>query len=162
MQANPELLLVDDNNSDVKLTLHAMQQFGAITKVAVVRDGEEALEFLFGRGRYIASHRPLSLRLILLDLKLPKINGFEVLRAIKADDSTRSIPVVVLTSSNQERDLIESYELGANSYVQKPVDFDLFATVVRKIRDYWLSVNLMPRLSHSADIDAPDSGRSSD
>ena len=158
MQANPELLLVDDNNSDVKLTLHAMQQSGALTKVAVVRDGEEALEFLFGRGRYVASHRPLSLRLILLDLKLPKINGFEVLRAIKADDSTRSIPVVVLTSSNQERDLIESYELGANSYVQKPVDFDLFAAVIRNLRDYWLSINLVPHFGPPVGTAESDSG----
>jgi two-component system, response regulator len=158
MQADAELLLVDDNGSDVKLTLHAMQQFGTCTKVAVVRDGEEALEFLFGRGRYALSHRPRSLRLILLDLKLPKINGFEVLRAIKVDEITKSIPVVVLTSSKQERDLVESYELGANSYVQKPVDFDVFATVVRTIRDYWFSVNLMPNQGLPVGIDGPSPG----
>lgn len=141
MHRDPEILLVDDNAADVKLTLHAIQQ-GSRQKIAVVRDGEEAFEFILGTGRYARDSRPLSLRLVLLDLKLPKINGFQILRAIKSNESTKAIPVIILTSSNQDSDLIESYRLGANGYVQKPVDFDLFGEVIKSIKDYWLSVNL--------------------
>ena len=147
MSTQPKILLVDDNSADVKLALHALRKNGGAAKVAVVRDGEEALDFLFGQSRH-ADRPPLhSLRLILLDLKLPKLNGFEVLNAIKTDASTKSIPVVVLTSSNQERDLRECYRLGANSYVQKPVDFDLFRTLIEQIEQYWLSVNHAPPLA---------------
>lgn len=150
MSTKVEILLVDDNGADVKLAMHALRKRTAPEKIAVVRDGEEALTFLFGQGTD-QSTRTASLKLILLDLKLPKVNGFEVLRAIKADDKTRPIPVVVLTSSNQERDLRECYSLGANSYVQKPVDFDRFQELIEQIQQYWLVVNHIPPLS-PADI----------
>lgn len=137
-----DLLLVDDSQADVKLTLHAITQQSPEHRVAVVRDGEEALDFLFVRGRYSDRLSCSAPRLILLDLKLPKVNGFEVLKAVKGDDRTRSIPVVMLTSSKQESDVVRSYRLGANSYVQKPVDFDTFRTLVQQIERYWLAVNI--------------------
>ena len=144
MNTRIEILLVDDNIADVKLALHALGKHGEQEKVAVVRDGEEALEFLFGEGRHANPEVTRSLKLILLDLKLPKINGFEVLQAIKNNVNTKSIPVVVLTSSNQERDLRESYQLGANSFVQKPVDFDRFRELIELIEQYWVCVNHAP------------------
>ncbi|HSA92907.1 MAG TPA: response regulator [Terriglobales bacterium] len=138
-----EILLVEDNPADVELTLHALRHHKLVNSIEVARDGEEALEFLFGRadsGR-AAGPRP---RLVLLDLKLPKVDGLEVLRRLKADPERRSIPVVVLTSSREERDLVESYQLGVNSYIQKPVDFDQFREIVRQAGLYWLIVNQTP------------------
>lgn len=149
MSSKPAILLVEDNFADVKLALHALRNAGVRTEIAVARDGEEALEFVFGKGKYANRDPNLSLKMILLDLKLPKVNGFEVLRALKNSESTKAIPVVVLTSSNQERDLRESYRLGANSYVQKPVDFDRFQELIRLVEQYWLSVNLVPPTSES-------------
>lgn len=150
MNTEIDLLLVDDSQADVKLTLHAIAQQLPEHRVAVVRDGEEALDFLFVRGRYSERADCSSPRLVLLDLKLPKVNGFEVLKAIRADERTRSIPVVMLTSSKQESDVLKCYRLGANSYVQKPVDFDSFRALVQQIGSYWLSVNITVPTSASA------------
>ncbi len=141
MKADGDVLLVDDNQADVKLTLKAFRALSNERQVSVVRDGEEALELLFSTGRYSGQPRASSLRLILLDLKLPKVNGFEVLKIVKADPKTQSIPVVMLTSSNQAQDVHECYRLGANSYIQKPVDYDGFCEAIHEIERYWLLFN---------------------
>ena len=139
-----EILLVDDSAADVELTLHALKERAPVSDVHVARDGEEALNFLFCLGDYEgAACRPLP-QLILLDLKLPKVDGIAVLRRVKADRRTRSIPVIVLTSSGEDRDLVATYELGANSYIQKPVDFDRFRETVYTLGEYWLRMNLAP------------------
>jgi two-component system, response regulator len=139
-----EVLLVDDCAADVDLTLRALKERAFVRDVQVARDGEEALDFLFCLGDYEgAACQPLP-QLILLDLKLPKVDGISVLRRIKADQRTRSIPVIVLTSSGEDRDLLETYELGVNSYIQKPVDFDRFRETVSTLGEYWLRMNLTP------------------
>jgi two-component system response regulator len=132
-----EILLVEDNPNDVKLALHAFSRY----KVQVVRDGEEALDFLFCRNGFSGRHITNCPKLVLLDLKLPKVDGLEVLRQVKSDSRTRMIPVVVLTSSDEEHDLVTSYELCANSYILKPVDFDQFLEVARTLGTYWLLMN---------------------
>ena len=143
-QQEIEILLVEDNESDAELTMHALRKENLANRIAVARDGEEALDFLFCRGAYAnRAGTPLP-RLVLLDLKLPKIDGLEVLRAIKGDARTRITPVVVLTSSREDYDLIESYHLGVNSYIQKPVDFEQFRETVRKAGLYWLVTNQTP------------------
>ena len=139
-----EILLVEDNPRDVDLTLRAMKKRNMANKIHVVRDGAEALDYIFARGEYIhrdKNHRP---KVILLDLKLPKVDGLEVLRQIKADEQARMIPVVVLTSSNDERDMVESYRLGVNSYITKPVDFGKFIDSVQELGLYWLLINRVP------------------
>lgn len=139
-----EILLVEDNPSDEELTLHALRKHHLVNEIFVTRDGAEALDFLFRRGAY-ADRGPLDgPRMILLDLKLPKVDGLEVLRQIKADDALRRIPVVVLTSSNHETDIVESYNLGVNSYIVKPVEFDQFTETVRQLGMYWLLLNETP------------------
>jgi two-component system response regulator len=144
MSEGAEILLVDDSAADVELTLHALKERASVSDVQVARDGEEALNFLFCLGDYEgAACRPLP-QLILLDLKLPKIDGIAVLRRVKADRRTRSIPVIVLTSSGEDRDLLATYELGVNSYIQKPVDFDRFRETVYTLGEYWLRMNLAP------------------
>lgn len=140
-----EILLVEDNLNDVELTLRALKKRNLANKVHVVKDGAEALEFIFGTGTYAErdiNHIP---KVILLDLKLPKVDGLEVLRRVKSDERTKVIPVVILTSSKEESDLVESYKLGANSYITKPVDFDKFALTVSEMGLYWLLVNQPPR-----------------
>lgn len=139
-----EILLVDDSPDDVDLTLHALRRENLANNIVVVRDGEEALDFLNCRGAF--ADRPLEKlpRLILLDLKLPKVDGMEVLKHIKENPRTRLIPVVVLTSSKEERDLVKSYHLGANSYIQKPVDFGQFRETVKTLGMYWLLINQPP------------------
>ena len=136
-----EILLVEDNPNDEELTLHALQKNKVINTIHVVRDGEEALDYIFCQGQY--SHRSINKppTVILLDLKLPKVEGLEVLRQIKRDDRTRTIPVVVLTSSQLERDIVESYRLGVNSFVSKPVEFDEFTRAVSDIGLYWAILN---------------------
>jgi two-component system response regulator len=136
-----EILLVEDNPHDVEITLRAMKKNNLANAVHVAKDGVEALDFIFARGAfaYRSSHK--APKLVLLDLKLPKISGLEVLRAIKGEESTRAIPVVVLTSSSEQKDMIESYHLGVNSYIVKPVDFDKFTDAVRHIGLYWLLIN---------------------
>lgn len=139
-----EILLVEDNPNDVELTLHALQENKLTNRIEVVRDGAEALEFIFCTGAYVNRRIENSLKIILLDLKLPKVDGLEVLRRIKSDPRTRTIPVVVLTSSREERDIVESYQLGVNSYIVKPVDFEQFTEAVRNLGLYWLLLNQPP------------------
>jgi len=142
-----DILLVEDSPQDVHLTLHALRQGNLANRAHVARDGEEALEYLFGRGAYSDRGLECPVKLILLDLKLPKVDGLEVLRAIKNDPHTKVIPVVILTSSREEKDLINCYDLGANSYVQKPVDFDQFREIVEQLCLYWLLVNQPPAVT---------------
>ena len=139
-----EILLVEDNPNDVELTLHALKANNVSNRIQVVRDGAEALDFLFCEGEHAGRTPSGNPRAILLDLKLPKVDGIEVLRRIKADARTRAIPVVTLTSSREERDLVEAYGLGVNSYIVKPVDFDQFTESVKRLGFYWLLLNEAP------------------
>jgi two-component system response regulator len=139
-----EILLVEDNPNDVELTRHAFRQHHLANSMFVVRDGAEALEFVFGTGRYEDRDTGIQPRLMLLDLKLPLVDGLEVLRRVKGDPRTQRIPVVVLTSSAEERDVVESYDLGVNSYIVKPVDFEQFADAVQTLGLYWLLLNHPP------------------
>ena len=139
-----EILLIEDNPQDVEITLRAFQKYNLANKIHVVRDGEEALECLFGTGRYAERSVCSNTRLILLDLKLPKVDGIEILKLCKSNPRTKNIPVVVLTSSREERDLIDSYNLGVNSYVVKPVDFSQFTESVRQLGLYWIVLNQLP------------------
>ena len=139
-----EILLVEDNPSDMELTLHVLTRNKLANHIEVVRDGAEALEFIFCTGKYADRKMENGPKVILLDLKLPKVDGLEVLRRVKADPRTKRIPVVVLTSSREERDIVESYQLGVNSYITKPVDFDQFTEAVRHLGYYWLLLNQPP------------------
>jgi two-component system response regulator len=135
------ILLVEDNADDEELTMRALKKNNVTNNLVVARDGVEALDFLFGTGAYAGRDTALLPGLVLLDLKLPKIDGLEVLRRIRADPRTRRMPVTVLTSSREEQDLIKSYDLGANSYIRKPVQFDQFTEAVRQLGLYWLILN---------------------
>lgn len=140
-----EIVIVEDNATDLEMTLRALRRHNLANQVVVLSDGAEALEYIFGEGDYAGrdlAHRP---RVILLDLKLPKVGGIEVLRRIKSDPRTRSTPVVVLTSSTEERDRLETYDLGANSFIVKPVDFDHFSEAISQVGLYWLILNHPPR-----------------
>ncbi|QEL20725.1 response regulator [Limnoglobus roseus] len=138
-----EVLLAEDNPSDLKLALHAFRKYHVANTVHVVRDGAEVLEFLFRTGRY--ADRPAGVpNLVLLDLKLPLVDGTEVIRRLKGDARTRSIPLVVMTSSREDKDLAACYALGVNSYIVKPVDFEQFGEVVRHLGFYWLLINQPP------------------
>jgi len=138
------ILLIEDNPDDEALTLRAFKRSNIMNEVLVVHDGVEALDYLFAQGAY-ADRDPTQLpELVLLDLKLPRIDGLEVLRRLRADARTRLLPVVVLTSSDEERDIVESYSLGANSYIRKPVDFTQFTEAVRQLGLYWLVLNTSP------------------
>jgi two-component system, response regulator len=139
-----EILLVEDDPKDIRLTMHALRGENVVNKIEVVRDGEEALDFLFHRGGFDGRKGMRQPKLILLDLKLPKIDGIEVLREIKSDPHTKAIPVVILTASKEERDMVESYRLGVNSYIQKPVDFDQFRETIKMLGMYWIVVNQPP------------------
>ena len=150
-----DILLVEDNQDDVDLALHALRREKLANNILVVRDGEEALDCLFCRGDF--QHRSFDHppKLVLLDLKLPKVDGMEVLKQVKSDSRTRTIPVVVMTSSKEERDLVASYNLGANSYIQKPVDFDKFRETVKTVGLYWLVINQPPvveNAQHQAEL----------
>lgn len=138
------ILLVEDNPDDELLTLRALGKSNILNKVVVARNGAEALDYLFATGAYADRDVNVQPTVVLLDLKLPKVDGLEVLRRIRADERTELLPVVILTSSKEEQDLIASYSLGANSYVRKPVDFDQFAQAVRQLGLYWLLLNEVP------------------
>ncbi|MEW6108361.1 MAG: response regulator [Nitrospirota bacterium] len=134
------ILLIEDNPDDVELTIHALKKNNIVNPVTIIRDGQEAVDYLFYKGKYSSSTHTLP-NVILLDLKLPKIDGIEVLKEIKNDRRLKLIPVVVLTSSKEESDIIKSYDLGVNSYIRKPVDFDQFVETVKQIGFYWLLIN---------------------
>lgn len=135
------ILLVEDNPDDVELTRRALKKNNIENRLVVAQDGVEALDYLFGRGQYAGRDTHRQPIVILLDLKLPRLDGLEVLHQLRADDRTRLIPVVVLTSSREEQDLVNSYRLGCNSYIRKPVDFDQFVDAVRQLGLYWLVLN---------------------
>jgi CheY-like chemotaxis protein len=139
-----QILLVEDNPNDVELTLRALQKLNLANRVFVVKDGAEALEFIFATGNYSVRRVDDLPRVVLLDLKLPKVDGIEVLRKIKADARTRHVPVVMLTSSQEERDVMETYRLGVNSYIVKPVDFSNFVHAVSELGLYWGILNKVP------------------
>ena len=138
------ILLVEDNPDDVELTLRAFRKSKILNEIVVVTDGVEALDYVFATGAYAGRDPKATPEVILLDLKLPKIGGLEVLRRLRADERTHRIPVVVLTSSNEERDILSSYDLGANSFVRKPVDFNEFMEAARQLGLYWLVLNEPP------------------
>jgi CheY-like chemotaxis protein len=139
-----DILLVEDNLTDVQLALHAFETAGLAHRVHVARDGVEALEFVFGTSSDVNREEPKQLKLILLDLKLPRLDGYEVLKRIKSDPRTARIPVVMLTSSSEARDVVRNYDMGANSYVIKPVDFEQFTALIRDIGKYWLVIDHAP------------------
>ena len=141
------MLLVEDSPDDEILTLHALEKNNILNRVVVARDGAEALDYLFGTGAHVGRDLSEMPTVILLDLKLPKIDGLEVLRRLRADDRTRLLPVVILTTSEEDRDLVTSYSLGANSYVHKPVDMNQFVMAVRQLGLFWLLVNSPPQSS---------------
>lgn len=142
-----ELLLVEDNPQDLELALRALRKVNLANHIEVARDGAEALDIIFCEGPHAARKIADGPRVILLDLKLPKVDGLEVLKRVKGDPRTRMIPVVVLTSSKEQRDIVESYHLGVNSYIVKPVNFDGFTSAMRDLGVYWLMLNQPPRLS---------------
>ena len=140
-----EILLAEDNSEDAEMTMRALRRHNLANQVRWVKDGAEALDYLFCRDQYVGRDPSRPPKLVLLDIKMPKIDGIEVLRQLKADPTTRSIPVVVMTSSNEERDVLESYRLGVNSYIVKPVQFNQFIETVAKIGLYWLLTNRVPQ-----------------
>ena len=141
-----ELLLVEDNPDDLKMALRALKKANLANHIHIARDGEEALQFIFCEGEYAGRNIENTPKVILLDLKLPKVDGKEVLERIKSDPRTKMIPVVVLTSSKEQKDVVESYNLGVNSYIVKPVNFERFAAAVQELGMYWLLHNQPPKL----------------
>lgn len=141
-----EILLVEDSQDDLDMTIRALRKANLANHIQVARDGAEALEFIFGEGAHIGRKIENGPKLILLDLKLPKVDGFEVLRRVKGDPRTKLIPVVILTSSKEQRDVVESYHLGVNSYIVKPVNFEGFVAAVGGMGMYWLLLNQSPKL----------------
>ena len=139
-----EIVLIEDNPHDAELVLRALKKHGLANKLQLLQDGAEALEFIFATGAYVGREINYRPKLILLDLKLPKVDGLEILRRLKGDERTRSVPVVVMTSSQEEKDIVESYSLGVNSYIVKPVDFDKFVQSVADLGLYWLLLNKVP------------------
>jgi two-component system, response regulator len=142
MTQKVDILLVEDNADDIELAVHALREEKLANGITIARDGEEALDLIFRRGHADPAFE--TPRLILLDLKLPKVDGLDVLRAVKGDPRTKAIPIVVMTSSREERDLVESYKLGVNAYVQKPVGFDEFRSIVKELGLFWLVINQVP------------------
>jgi CheY-like chemotaxis protein len=141
-----EILLVEDNQDDLDMTLRALRKANLMNPIHVARDGAEALEFIFCRGAHAGRKFENPPKVILLDLKLPKVDGMEVLKRIKGDERTKMIPIVILTSSKEQRDVIESYNLGVNSYIVKPVNFEGFAAAIQEVGMYWLLHNQPPKL----------------
>jgi two-component system, response regulator len=151
MSTIQDILLVEDSQNDIDLALYALREEGLANSIFVVRDGAEALDFLFCRGAFAERSFDHPPKLVLLDLKLPKVDGLPVLKQLKNDSRTKTIPVVIMTCSNEERDLVESYNPGVNSYIQKPVDFDQFRTTVKTLGLYWLVVNQSPMTDFRSD-----------
>lgn len=146
---NPiEILLVEDNPADLKMTLHALRSGNVANHIQVARDGAEALEFIFCEGAFLARNINDRPKVILLDLKLPKVDGLEVLARVKGDPRTKNIPVVIMTSSNEQSDVARSYDLGVNSYIVKPVNFESFAKAVQELGMYWMLLNQPPDTEH--------------
>ena len=141
---NKMILLVEDNPNDEELTLRALRKANIANEVAIARDGQEAIDFLFGTGKYAGREPPAMPAVVLLDLKLPKLDGIDVLKRIRADPRTKLIPVVVLTSSSEDEDMVRSYQSGANSYVRKPIEFSAFANAVTQLGMYWVLINQVP------------------
>ena len=141
---NKHILLVEDNPDDVKLTLRALKKNNILNEVIVAQDGVEAVDYLFGTGKFKDLDTTTMPQVVLLDLKMPRMDGLEVLQRIRSDEKTRLLPVVVLTTSNEDKDRVESYKLGANSYIRKPVDFNRFAEAVQQLGLYWLVLNEAP------------------
>ena len=139
-----EILLVEDNPSDAELTSRGLQKDGMSNRLYHVKDGAEAINFIFGEGEFAGSEINLP-KLILLDLKMPKVNGLEVLRKVREDERTKMIPIVILTSSKEARDISEAYKLGANSFIEKPLEFDKYMATVSELANYWMVLNLPPR-----------------
>ena len=146
MKEQIEILLVEDNSSDAEMTIWALKTNNLANNLLHVKDGAAALDFLFAEGKYARRNMDNTLKLILLDLKMPKINGIEVLRRIRSDERTKRIPVVVLTSSKEDPDIQKCYDLGVNSYVEKPVEFDAFQKAISDLGLYWMIVNLPPQV----------------
>ncbi|MBX2988485.1 MAG: response regulator [Bdellovibrionaceae bacterium] len=144
-QRNKVILLIEDNQDDVELTLRAFKKNAINDEVVIARDGQEAVDYLFGEGAYEGRDPSQTPRVVLLDLKIPRLSGLEVLRRVRADERTRRTPVVILTSSKEESDLVQGYDLGANSYVRKPVDFNVFVEAARSLGRYWLLLNETPK-----------------
>jgi CheY-like chemotaxis protein len=144
MKKDSHILLVEDNPDDVKLTMRALEKNRIVNEVDVASDGVEALEYLFGVGKFAGRDTNIMPQVILLDLKMPRMDGLQVLERIRGHEKTKLLPVVVLTTSNEEKDRIESYKLGANSYIRKPVDFNQFAEAVKQLGLYWLVLNEAP------------------
>jgi two-component system, response regulator len=138
-----EILLVEDNERDAELTMRALKKGGLANKLLWVKDGQQALDYLFRRGEFTGRDEIVP-RLVLLDLKMPRVDGIEVLKVVKAEEATRRIPIVVMTSSQEEKDLAQTYDLGVNSYIVKPVDFAAVADIVRQAGFYWLAINRTP------------------
>ncbi len=157
MSEQTAILLVEDNPYDAELTIRALKAHRLLNNIVHVTDGQEALDYLFGTGLWKDGNTRSRPKVVLLDLKMPRVDGVEVLRRIRSDPHTKFLPVVVLTSSREERDLIESYKLGANSYIVKPVDFDQFSEAVRSLGLYWLLLNEAPsaELNHDNGIKSP-------
>jgi len=148
--AETDILLVEDSEDDAELAIHALRQERLANNIFIARDGQEALDFLFCRGPFASRSFDRPPKLVLLDLKLPKVDGIEVLKQLKNDPRTRAIPVVILTSSKEERDLVRSYDLGANSYIPKPVDFEQFRQTVKTLGLYWMMINQRPAVHEAA------------
>ncbi len=139
-----EILLIEDNPHEAELTIRSLKKQNLVNKLIHIDDGAEALDFIFSRGKYASNGRTQQPKLILLDLKLPKVDGIEILKQIKADERTKMIPVVVLTSSKEEKDIFETYKLGVNSYITKPVNFESFSKAVVEMGLYWMVLNEKP------------------
>jgi len=140
-----EILLIEDNPNDAELTLRSLKKNNIANKILVIPDGAEALDYFFAKGKYKGRNMNITPKLVILDLKLPKVDGLEILRQVKSDEHLRVIPIVVLTSSKEENDVVKSYKLGANSYIVKPVDFQKFADSIRDLGLYWLLLNEPPK-----------------
>lgn len=144
MNRKTDIILIEDNPDEAELTIRELKKNNLAGNLVHFDDGAEALDFIFSNGKHASEQEPLNLKLILLDLKMPKMNGLEILRQLKSDEQTRTIPVVVLTSSREEKDIRESYRLGANSYIVKPVNFDSFSKAISELGHYWTIVNQGP------------------